>query len=183
MFAGVSPSLLFMPLPCHGILFVVHEPSLLISSSTQDGPELHLIIDNWHLRQHDQLQNKCDHQAVVCTRSNVYTNPAVVSDGQLLLSPYHSHSCSSCPCNMCKRAILQDYQQQSQQQYDRVLYIGDGSNDLCPTQALRPVDIVFVRAGYALDKLLQETAVERSVAAEIVRWNTGHDIVQRLKQL
>lgn len=116
--------------------------------------------------------------------SNVYTNPTTLSDsGQLLLSPCHSHSCSMCPSNMCKKAILQQHLQDSQQQYKRVIYIGDGANDLCPAQALRPTDSVFVRAGYALDKLLQDPAVASSVAAEVVRWKSAHDIMQHLQQL
>jgi hypothetical protein len=41
---------------------------------------------------------------------------------------------------------------------------------------------VFVRAGYALDKLLNDAAVASSVQAEVVRWSTGHDILQRLQK-
>ncbi|WIA28342.1 hypothetical protein OEZ86_010892 [Tetradesmus obliquus] len=120
--------------------------------------------------------------------SKVYTNPASVSDqGQLLLGPYHSHSCATCPANMCKRLILQLHMQQhvlrSQAPYCRVAYVGDGSNDLCPAQSLGPTDIVFVRAGFALDKLLQKPEIAGSVQAEIVRWQTGHDILQRLQAL
>lgn len=84
---------------------------------------------------------------------------------------------------MCKRAILQQHQQQTQQHYDRIVYVGDGSNDLCPAQALRPSDIVFIRQGYALDNLMQDAAVAATVTAEVVRWQTGHDILQRLRQL
>lgn len=84
---------------------------------------------------------------------------------------------------MCKRVILQEHKERSQHQYDRILYVGDGSNDLCPAQSLGPNDIVFVRAGYALDKLLQDAAVAATVTAEVVRWQTGIDILRRLQRL
>jgi pyridoxal phosphate phosphatase PHOSPHO2 len=59
--------------------------------------------------------------------SDVYTNPASLTEqGQLLLGPYHSHSCSTCPVNMCKRIVLQQHMQSSKAAYSRVAYVGDG---------------------------------------------------------
>lgn len=124
------------------------------------------------------------HSSLHC--SKVYTNPAVVKEqGQLLLEPYHSHTCQTCSVNMCKRTILQDHKRAVQAPYSsaRVAYVGDGSNDLCPAQSLGPHDLVFVRAGYALDKLLSDAAVASTVQAEVVRWHTAHDILGRLQQL
>lgn len=125
--------------------------------------------------------------------SHVYTNPAVVSQQQgLLVAPHHSHSCSGCPANMCKREVLQqhleqfhpDWQQQKQQKQQlRLAYIGDGSNDLCPGQLLGPHDVLFVRAGYALDKLLQDAAVRATLSAQVHRWTSGMDILQHLQSL
>lgn len=46
-------------------------------------------------------------------------------------------------------------QQQGRQHYDRVLYVGDGSNDVCPALWLGPRDAVFARRGLALAKALQ----------------------------
>lgn len=38
--------------------------------------------------------------------------------------------------------------------YDRVVYVGDGRNDLCPVLGLTERDIAVVRKGYPLAKTL-----------------------------
>jgi hypothetical protein len=39
--------------------------------------------------------------------------------------------------------------------YRHICYVGDGSNDLCPAHLLQPQDALFVRKGYALERLVQ----------------------------
>lgn len=90
---------------------------------------------------------------------------------------------------MCKRAILQSHLAQeglrhpALKAYEKVLYIGDGSNDLCPAQGLEANDVLFVRAGYGLDSMLQDPAVAGTVAATIVRWDHASDILTYIQQL
>lgn len=117
--------------------------------------------------------------------SHVYTNPALVSpQGQLLVTPHHTHPCKTCPVNMCKRIILQQHLQAMKDsagvQTMRVVYIGDGGNDLCPAQSLGPDDFVMARAGYALDKMLQDPAVHATIKARVHRWNGASDILDAL---
>jgi 2,3-diketo-5-methylthio-1-phosphopentane phosphatase len=110
----------------------------------------------------------------------IYTNPAVITpQGSLSIQPCHAHSCSTCAHNMCKQQLLRDFLQQAPQQqqqqdeaadsqscgttagtatgrpYRHICYVGDGSNDLCPAHLLQPQDALFVRKGYALERLVQ----------------------------
>lgn len=120
------------------------------------------------------------------TCSHIYTNPATVSPlGQLLVQPHHTHACGACPVNMCKRHILQTHWQglaDSLQQGPRIVYVGDGGNDLCPAQSMGPEDILFVRAGYGLDKLLQDPDVRASVKARVHVWQSAAEICDVLQQ-
>lgn len=84
---------------------------------------------------------------------------------------------------MCKRELLQRHAARSGGLHahgQRVVYVGDGSNDLCPAQAMGPGDLLCVRSGYALDKLLLDPAVAASVRARVMRWSSGVDILEAL---
>lgn len=123
--------------------------------------------------------------------SKIFTNPASFdASGQLVLLPHHSHSCSSCPENMCKQVILQEYLTSRQKErggspFQRVFYIGDGANDVCPSLALGPRDTAFPRRDFPMHRLL--SGMQESQAAKfkanLVPWSSGEDIVNGLKKV
>lgn len=86
---------------------------------------------------------------------------------------------------MCKRQILQLHRNShpAGTAATRVLYVGDGGNDLCPAQSLGPEDVVFVRAGYALEKLLQDPEVQATVTARVHVWSDAAELPAFLKGL
>lgn len=93
---------------------------------------------------------------------------------------------------MCKRQILQAHQHSlaaaaggssGRRAPLRVAYVGDGGNDLCPAQSLGPQDVVFVRAGYALEKLLQDPQVQQTVTARVHVWSSAAEIAEVLRSL
>lgn len=117
----------------------------------------------------------------------IFTNPASFdAAGQLVLLPFHSHSCPCCPDNMCKQVILREYLAGRQKErggatFQRVFYIGDGANDICPSLALGPRDTAFPRRDYPMHRLLQSQAAK--FKANIVPWVSGEDIVDCLKKV
>lgn len=50
--------------------------------------------------------------------------------------------------------ILKDYLQSCTEKCSRVVYVGDGLNDLCPMLQLNKGDVGVVRRGYGLEKAL-----------------------------
>ena len=64
------------------------------------------------------------------------------------------HACPLCPANLCKgeevAALLADGNNGGNGTWRRVVYAGDGANDICPALALRDGDVVLARAGHAL---------------------------------
>ncbi|XP_028287120.1 probable phosphatase phospho1 [Parambassis ranga] len=121
----------------------------------------------------------------------IFTNPASFdASGRLVLLPFHSHLCSCCPDNMCKQVILRDYLAARQKErggarFQRVFYIGDGANDICPSLALGPQDTAFPRRDFPMHKLLMEMQQSQSAKfrANIVPWVSGEDIVDCLKKI
>ncbi|XP_061602669.1 pyridoxal phosphate phosphatase PHOSPHO2 [Cololabis saira] len=129
----------------------------------------------------------------------VFTNPAEFGpSGALEVRPHHDHACPSCPVNLCKRAVLEEFlarRAAAGTGYGRVLYVGDGGNDLCPTAALRGHDVALPRRGYSLEKLLARQEVQDQqdqqnkqgaqdgapLRARVVPWSSGAEVLQELK--
>lgn len=122
--------------------------------------------------------------------TKVFTNQAEFdTDGGLVLHPFHSHSCPKCPENMCKQVILRDYVSKRVKErgepFQKVFYVGDGKNDVCPTLALGPNDTVFPRRGFPMHRIIQDLHETRSGAYKpaVVPWGHGEDIVDFLKNV
>ena len=95
-----------------------------------------------------------------CSHSimKVYANNAVFDEnGRLRITAYHSHDCQKCkkycPLNdSCKGTMLSSIL--SMMKYNRIVYIGDGMNDVCPCLLLTSNDIIVARECYPLAKEL-----------------------------
>ena len=83
--------------------------------------------------------------------------------------------------NMCKGHILTEHCRNSGVAYDVVAYVGDGTNDFCPTLRLRETDIAFPRRSFSLDRRI--TKGRDKVAAMVRPWDTGFDIMNALKEV
>ena len=89
--------------------------------------------------------------------SHVMTNPAHFDqDGRLCIGCYHAHTCQRCRHNpnLCKGTALKEIL--PEHSFSKIVYIGDGRNDVCPSMALREGDHVIARDGYTLAKKLKE---------------------------
>jgi len=116
--------------------------------------------------------------------SKVFTNPAEFDkEGCLQIQKFQEKTdCSRCPDNLCKGFILENYiakKLTEGQQFYRILYIGDGSNDVCPALKLTANDYVFARAGFRLLRALGKMPA-KVVKPIIVPWENGHDIKSAL---
>ncbi|KAG1679772.1 hypothetical protein FOA52_012683 [Chlamydomonas sp. UWO 241] len=124
------------------------------------------------------------------TFSRVFTNPAQWTSMEpgpggggslprLTVDHHHAHGCGTCHVNLCKRAVLQGLiaeqaaSSDSGGAYDRILYVGDGGNDLCPATLLSPQDAVFARAGYPLAKALRAQQEAREGREEAQQGQQG----------
>nr|XP_033773318.1 phosphoethanolamine/phosphocholine phosphatase isoform X2 [Geotrypetes seraphini]XP_033773319.1 phosphoethanolamine/phosphocholine phosphatase isoform X2 [Geotrypetes seraphini]XP_033773320.1 phosphoethanolamine/phosphocholine phosphatase isoform X2 [Geotrypetes seraphini] len=119
----------------------------------------------------------------------VFSNPSGPDKrGYLTLAPYHSHSCPHCPANMCKHKILSEYLLERAQQgisFQKLLYVGDGANDFCPSTLLSPMDVAFPRKTYPMHQKIQEMEKNQPGAfkAQVVPWESAEVILQYLQSL
>jgi len=118
----------------------------------------------------DACLRKNDLDAASCFQAGIFTNPAVVDDlDRIRVSPFiplddtaRQHGCHSCARNMCKGALLEQLTAGRFVDW-RIVYIGDGSNDFCPSKRIGPDGFVFPREGYSLAKKLAASPPEATV--------------------
>nr|KAF6458125.1 phosphoethanolamine/phosphocholine phosphatase 1 [Rousettus aegyptiacus] len=119
----------------------------------------------------------------------IFSNPSEPdARGLLALRPFHTHSCTRCPANMCKHKVLSDYLRERAHDgvhFERLFYVGDGANDFCPMGLLAGGDVAFPRRGYPMHRLIQEAqkAEPSSFRATVVPWETATDVRLHLQQV
>ncbi|GLE04461.1 hypothetical protein PINS_up013403 [Pythium insidiosum] len=126
-----------------------------------------------------------EHHRLQALVSEIFTNHAAFegTTARLSVGPYHPrddapHGCPNCPPNMCKGRILDKIREATP--FDRVIYIGDGGGDFCPSTRLTSRDIVLARAddedGKPYGLLKKLTLHADQIQARVVPWRTGQDI-------
>eukprot|EP00047_Mylnosiga_fluctuans_P017289 m.60271 g.60271 ORF g.60271 m.60271 type:complete len:228 (-) comp7016_c0_seq3:103-786(-) len=96
----------------------------------------------------------------------VDTYPAVLEGDTLRVGDYpHTEPCATCFAgDLCKGAIVRRLRSR------RVVYVGDGSNDLCACFQLQSDDVALVRSEFSLAKLLADNSNRARVAAHVFYW-------------
>ncbi|XP_029157515.1 pyridoxal phosphate phosphatase PHOSPHO2 [Nylanderia fulva] len=120
--------------------------------------------------------------------SRIFTNPAYYDDtGRMRVDMYHTqHTCRLSTVNLCKGQILMDYIDERREQgrrYERIVYVGDGKNDLCPILRLSQTDLACPRKGYALVETLSKLPRDSTTKARVVQWDDGRDLRHNLEQI
>jgi RNA polymerase II subunit A small phosphatase-like protein len=124
---------------------------------------------------------------------------------RLVIQPRHPessapHGCPLCPANLCKGTELHRLRYGAgaaaasnggQQQplcsssYGRIVYAGDGANDICPALSLGENDVVLARAGDALAKYAVAAAVDaglQQIKARVFLWENHHQLAKLVKE-
>ncbi|KAL5213145.1 hypothetical protein ABZP36_023992 [Zizania latifolia] len=134
-----------------------------------------------------------DHHGLAGYFSAVDTNPAFVDgDGCLRVLPYHGlhgpstagHGCAlpTCPPNMCKGKVMERIMEESlpggggapAARRRRVVYLGDGRGDYCPSLKLTGKDYVMPRKGYPVWDLI--AGDRAAVRANVREWADFDDL-------
>lgn len=98
---------------------------------------------------------------------------------RLVITPRHDrdggcdHGCSLCPHNLCKGLELRLLRDKLG--YGRIVYCGDGANDICPTLQLLEGDFVCVRKGHSLEYLCRERMSE--IKADVHFWEDHRELL------
>ncbi|KAG0005116.1 hypothetical protein BGZ65_011953 [Modicella reniformis] len=118
--------------------------------------------------------------------TKVITNPAHFDDrGRLRIERFHGldkdpHGCPM-PCheNLCKGRELQKLI--DSQLWDQVIYMGDSTNDFCPSTRLHSKDVVLARANLLLEKEIKQHP--EMVKAEVLYWSNPKSALQIIQSI
>ena len=108
--------------------------------------------------------------------SEIFAKPSnITEDGQFILKPIPEPwggPCTKSGRSICKQSVMRFYTL-DHNSYEKIIFVGDGSNDLCAALNLSANDVVCPRQGFALEKLLQENCVQ----AQVIPWKDGNDLL------
>lgn len=112
---------------------------------------------------------------------HIFTNSATVLDsGELRVLPFeHQTECDNCPVNLCKGGVIRKLMADGK--YNRIIYVGDGLNDLCPILQLRVNDVACIRRGFPLYRDLPD--FRKRLRCRVVSWRDGHELLEHLSKL
>ena len=93
------------------------------------------------------------------------------------------HSCDICSPYQCKGFELKKYIEKNKKQYEKIIFICDGSNDYCPSKkVLKKGDIVFPRRDHRLYEKLFKEELSDQLTCEIYPWRSAEEIIVKLEQ-
>uniref|UniRef100_A0A5B6YPZ4 Putative inorganic pyrophosphatase 2 n=1 Tax=Davidia involucrata TaxID=16924 RepID=A0A5B6YPZ4_DAVIN len=148
------------------------------------GCDLRIVSDANHFF----IETILNHLGLRNCFSEINTNPSFVDEeGRLRISPCHDfhsspHGCNLCPPNMCKGLIIERIQASiSMEGKKKLIYLGDGSGDFCPSLKLKEGDYVMPRKNFPVWKLICENRAH--IKAEIHEWCDGEELERVLLQL
>lgn len=133
-----------------------------------------IFIDKW-----------LKHWSLRHTVEKIFSNPAWFDDSGLLnIENYHHQNwCKLSVENLCKGDVLDNYVKQREKDgvvFQKIGYVGDGSNDFCPMLRLSNRDLAFPRLDYPIMKKLKNNHDNFIMKAEIIPWTSGNDIWQEI---
>jgi 2-hydroxy-3-keto-5-methylthiopentenyl-1-phosphate phosphatase len=67
--------------------------------------------------------------------------------------------------------------------YEKMVYIGDGNNDFCPSTKLSSSDHCLPRRGMAFSRLLESPEMKAKIVAEIIPWDTADDVLKIFERI
>ncbi|KAJ3257250.1 hypothetical protein HK103_004804 [Boothiomyces macroporosus] len=118
--------------------------------------------------------------------SHVITNPAHFDDdGRLhIRKRCEKHDClNGCAVNICKGVELLEYINSKGSPYDRLIYVGDGTNDFCPSTKLGPNDYVFPRKDFPFSRKIKDEQYRNEITARINEWESADELLSLLRNL
>jgi len=120
--------------------------------------------------------------------SYIVSNPASWDeDGRLhvkrLISPEDPpHKCENkCAINICKGRELVNYLSLHPNEFNQIFYVGDSSNDFCPATKMSRNDVLLVRKGFKLEKLLASSTSKNELNPRIVYWQDAEDVLKAIQ--
>uniref|UniRef100_A0A7S3VQV7 FCP1 homology domain-containing protein n=1 Tax=Dunaliella tertiolecta TaxID=3047 RepID=A0A7S3VQV7_DUNTE len=139
------------------------------------------LKNGWFMKGLSKLFDKTKPQP--CSQTTRMT-----SHQKLVIRPHHSHvqphGCPRCPTNLCKGAKIRALKQAG---CGRIIYAGDGSNDVCAAMALGAGDVVLARKGHPLGEwaaaVSKGDAQSKATQATVHLWGSHEELERMVRSL
>jgi len=122
--------------------------------------------------------------------TEIVTNPAEWDpSGLLKLKRYidpsgPQHNCPiGCDPNICKGSEFDAFLKRRGTDYDRIIYVGDGTNDFCPATRLRSQDMVLCRRHRGLERRITRDGERLGLKCQVRYWAGAWEVEEIFKQL
>lgn len=123
--------------------------------------------------------------------NHVITNPGSFDEklGRLVIRRHtieDKHSCSRCPPNLCKGRELSRFVEAASVAnagYDKIVYLGDGGNDFCPSSKMSSRDLCMPRRGHRFSEMLKDVGNRGQIKASISEWESAADVLNAIRPL
>jgi len=93
------------------------------------------------------------------------------------------HSCRvGCSPNMCKGEELEAFLK-DKEPFDKMIYIGDGSNDFCPILRLRTQDFALARLARGLEQRIKGEGEAASLKCQVQYWEGAWEVEEFFSRL
>ncbi|KAK6147735.1 hypothetical protein DH2020_018647 [Rehmannia glutinosa] len=154
----------------------------VIKSAKALGCDLKVVSDSNMF----YIKTILEHYRIYNYFSEIVTNPTAVDLGRLRVFPYHDaaslHGCDLCPPNLCKGCVIEQIQASIyKSQSKRIIYVGDGRNDFCPTLKLVAGDCVMPKKNFPLWSRIMKNS--ELVKAKVYDWGDSEDLAKTLLQV
>ncbi|KAL5824416.1 hypothetical protein ACOSQ3_020479 [Xanthoceras sorbifolium] len=164
-----------------------------IKSAHELGCDLKIVSDANNFF----IETVLKHHGVRELFSEIHTNPSFLDEeGRLRIYPHHDFTKSPLPCNtnlcppnMCKAMVIEKIQASlstTTTREKRLIYLGDGIGDFCPSLKLKDTDFLMPRKDFPVWDLICKNNNNKklvSVKAEIHEWSDGEELENVLLQL
>ncbi|KAI3761623.1 hypothetical protein L1987_52044 [Smallanthus sonchifolius] len=136
------------------------------------------------------IETVLKHLGILECFSEINTNPCFIDEeGRLRILPYHDshnhkspHGCTLCPPNMCKGKIIKIIQSTfATEEKKKIIYLGDGAGDFCPSLKLVEGDYMMPRRDFPVWDLICKN--RHLVTSEVHEWSSGEDFERILLHL
>lgn len=94
------------------------------------------------------------------------------------------HSCKvGCSPNMCKGEELDAFLKKQAVEYERIVYVGDGTNDFCPILRLKSQDLVLCRSNRGLQKRIEKDPKAQALNCSVCYWGGAWEVEEIFNKL
>jgi pyridoxal phosphate phosphatase PHOSPHO2 len=121
-----------------------------------------------------------EHNGYIDVIDAIFSNESSIDDDNYYYYVQVDHKkCEECNFSICKSVILSNYLKR-EKKFGKLIYVGDGIIDKCPTKILTESDTLFPRKDFPLYREIYEEGYIKHLKCKVFPWVDGKHILEQL---